>query len=115
MYMAPEVFNSKPYDEKADVFSFGCMLSEIFCGYMLSSVVTGGTGNMEDIICHARRVGKIIPFFAEAPSPANEISQENMSKTSQALQMVNAGRYAISLRLLLARVLGVARQFSARS
>ena len=57
MYMAPEVFNSKPYDEKADVFSFGCMLSEMFCGYNLSSVVTGGTGTTEAVVTHARKVG----------------------------------------------------------
>ena len=57
MYMAPEVFNSKPYNEKADVFSFGCMISEMFRGYMLSSVVTEGTGNTEATIIHARKVG----------------------------------------------------------
>lgn len=27
--MAPEVINSKPYDEKADVFSYGIVLCEI--------------------------------------------------------------------------------------
>lgn len=111
MYMAPEVFHSRPYDEKADVFSFGCMLSEMFCGYMLSSVVTGGTGNMEDIVCHACRVGKIISFFADAPFPANEISQVIISRTSQALQMVKAGRHAINLRLLFARVFGSCKTF----
>lgn len=58
MYMAPEVFNRGAYNEKADVFSFGCMLSEMFCGYMLSSVVTGGTGSMEDIVTHARKVAQ---------------------------------------------------------
>ena len=29
MYMAPEVFRSEPYNEKADVFSFGIMLYEV--------------------------------------------------------------------------------------
>ena len=27
--MAPEVLNSKPYDEKADVFSYGIVMCEI--------------------------------------------------------------------------------------
>ena len=29
MYMAPEVFRAEPYNEKADVFSFGIMLYEV--------------------------------------------------------------------------------------
>ncbi|KAL9676391.1 hypothetical protein QQ045_004605 [Rhodiola kirilowii] len=30
--MAPEVFLSKPYDEKCDVFSFGIILNELLTG-----------------------------------------------------------------------------------
>jgi serine/threonine protein kinase len=29
--MAPEVFENKPYNEKADIYSFGVMLWEIIC------------------------------------------------------------------------------------
>jgi serine/threonine protein kinase len=29
MYMAPEVYNGQPYNEKADVFSFGMMMYEV--------------------------------------------------------------------------------------
>uniref|UniRef100_A0A7N0RCY3 Protein kinase domain-containing protein n=1 Tax=Kalanchoe fedtschenkoi TaxID=63787 RepID=A0A7N0RCY3_KALFE len=32
VYMAPEVFLSKPYDEKCDVFSFGVILNELMTG-----------------------------------------------------------------------------------
>lgn len=56
MYMAPEVFNSEPYNEKVDVFSYGCMLSEVFCRQILSCVVSGATGSPEDIFAFACKV-----------------------------------------------------------
>ncbi|KAF8055751.1 splA [Scenedesmus sp. PABB004] len=55
MYMAPEVFLEAPYNEKADVFSFGIMMSEVMQKYiMLSAVAVKGT--YEELIEYAARV-----------------------------------------------------------
>ena len=45
MYMAPEVYLGQQYNEKADVFSFGCLLHEVFAHFILSTLVVGPTGN----------------------------------------------------------------------
>ena len=39
LYMAPEVYLSLPYNEKADVFSLGVVIFELFCGVQLSDLV----------------------------------------------------------------------------
>lgn len=36
MYMAPEVFLNEPYNEKADIFSLGIVMLEIFSGNISS-------------------------------------------------------------------------------
>ncbi|GAX73164.1 hypothetical protein CEUSTIGMA_g617.t1 [Chlamydomonas eustigma] len=53
MYMSPEVFCHEPYNEKADVYSFGVMLYEVFARNML---VTTPAGNDPD--GYAARVAK---------------------------------------------------------
>jgi serine/threonine protein kinase len=37
--MAPEVFRNMPYNEKADVFSLGVILYELFLGVQLADIV----------------------------------------------------------------------------
>jgi Protein tyrosine and serine/threonine kinase len=39
LYMAPEVFLNLPYNEKADVFSLGVVLFELFLGCQLADLV----------------------------------------------------------------------------
>eukprot|EP00210_Caulerpa_lentillifera_P003494 g3334.t1 len=39
MYMAPEVFGFLPYNEKADVFSFGIIMYEVLCKMLLLTFV----------------------------------------------------------------------------
>ncbi len=41
MYMAPEVHQRLPYNEKADVFSYGVMLYEVLSRQLLAIAVFG--------------------------------------------------------------------------
>ncbi|KXZ48889.1 hypothetical protein GPECTOR_24g178 [Gonium pectorale] len=43
MYMAPEVFQAQPYNEKVDVFSFGVMMYELLARELLLVKYIGGT------------------------------------------------------------------------
>uniref|UniRef100_A0A0E0MMI3 Protein kinase domain-containing protein n=1 Tax=Oryza punctata TaxID=4537 RepID=A0A0E0MMI3_ORYPU len=53
VYMAPEVFDGKPYDEKCDVYSFGMCLWEVYCCEApLGDVVWRG---VVEVAAHARR------------------------------------------------------------
>eukprot|EP00775_Hariotina_reticulata_P010792 gene10792-10949_t len=45
VYMAPEVFMGKPYDEKADVFSFGIMLYELLHHQLLQMTIAYGAAS----------------------------------------------------------------------
>ncbi len=56
MYMAPEVFDSEAYNEKADVFSFACIMSELFSRFILSTKVVGPTGNPNAAMVYAGKV-----------------------------------------------------------
>ncbi len=56
MYMAPEVFDSEAYNEKADVFSFACIMSELFSRFILSTQVVGPTGNPNAAMVYAEKV-----------------------------------------------------------
>lgn len=56
MYMAPEVYSARQYNEKADVFSFGCLLHEVFARLVLSTLVVGPTGNPQAAKIYAHKV-----------------------------------------------------------
>ncbi|GAX81843.1 hypothetical protein CEUSTIGMA_g9271.t1 [Chlamydomonas eustigma] len=53
MYMAPEVYLRQPYDDKADVFSFGIMAYEVLHRYQM---VSATDGSLEECQAYARRV-----------------------------------------------------------
>mmetsp|Transcript_13051 Transcript_13051/g.37913 ORF Transcript_13051/g.37913 Transcript_13051/m.37913 type:complete len:497 (-) Transcript_13051:1501-2991(-) len=55
MYMAPEMFQSKSYDERVDVFSFGVMVYEMVHKYMMVFAITL-KGTEEEIEAYARKV-----------------------------------------------------------
>jgi len=56
LYMAPEVLRGESYDEKADVFSLGVLMYELFAGFILSTVVVGPTFNPAAAQAFAARV-----------------------------------------------------------
>jgi len=57
MYMAPEVYTSQSYNEKADVFSFGVILYEVVHRYMtLSAICIKGT--VDELEAYATRVSR---------------------------------------------------------
>ena len=70
MYMAPEVFDSEAYNEKADVFSFACIMSELFSRFILSTQVVGPTGNPNAAMVYAEKVAPPpLPYPPHHPSP----------------------------------------------
>jgi serine/threonine protein kinase len=60
MYMAPEVFEAEAYNEKADVFSFGCIMSELYSRFILSTMVVGPTGNPHAAMVYAQKVRMLL-------------------------------------------------------
>jgi len=65
MYMAPEVYDSEAYNEKADVFSFACIMSELYSRYILSTQIVGPTGNPDAAMAYAEKVS--IPALVVPP------------------------------------------------
>eukprot|EP00955_Chlamydomonas_euryale_P036182 350371-Chlamydomonas_euryale.AAC.6 len=61
MYMAPEMFQSKSYDERVDVFSFGVMVYEMVHKYMMVFAITL-KGTEEEIEAYARKVWRQAPW-----------------------------------------------------
>ncbi len=55
-YMAPEVFNDKPYNEKVDVFSFGVMMYNLCYRVIPALQINPKTGETEDMYEYAGRV-----------------------------------------------------------
>lgn len=55
MYMAPEVFTNQPYNHKADVFSFGVVMYEVFYKYVTFCQVSR-MGTAEELEQYASRV-----------------------------------------------------------
>ena len=53
--MAPEVLLSEPYNEKADIFSLGVMMYEVF-GKCITAVVVLHTGRPDEAINYAYKV-----------------------------------------------------------
>lgn len=56
MYMAPEVYKAQQYNEKADVFSFGVVMYEVFSRLAMSTVVVGPTGDPAAAKVYANKV-----------------------------------------------------------
>eukprot|EP01087_Luapelamoeba_hula_P010598 TRINITY_DN2811_c0_g1_i2.p1 TRINITY_DN2811_c0_g1~~TRINITY_DN2811_c0_g1_i2.p1 ORF type:complete len:711 (-),score=170.90 TRINITY_DN2811_c0_g1_i2:53-2185(-) len=56
IYMAPEVLSDKPYDEKADVYSFGILLWELLTGGI--PYQEEGFKNLDQIFAHVVMEGK---------------------------------------------------------
>eukprot|EP00890_Picochlorum_soloecismus_P000597 jgi/Picsp_1/1538/NSC_05016-R1_serine threonine-protein kinase ctr1 len=56
-YMAPEVFKGKPYNEKADIFSFGVLMYNL-CYRVIPSLMIMSNGDTEDVIVYAKRVSE---------------------------------------------------------
>ena len=56
MFMAPEVYRSQNYNEKADVFSFACIMYEVFARFIVSTSVVGPTGDPDTARIYAHKV-----------------------------------------------------------
>ena len=56
MFMAPEVYRSQNYNEKADVFSFACIMYEVFARFIVSTSVVGPTGDPDTARVYAHKV-----------------------------------------------------------
>mmetsp|Transcript_17317 Transcript_17317/g.40330 ORF Transcript_17317/g.40330 Transcript_17317/m.40330 type:complete len:662 (-) Transcript_17317:35-2020(-) len=68
-YRAPEVMLGLPYDEKVDLWSFGCILAELWTGYVLfqndsvQSLLARIVGIIGDIPYHLMAAGRQVPQF----------------------------------------------------
>ena len=56
-YMAPEVFKGQPYNQKADIFSFGVLMYNL-CYRVIPSLMIMSNGDTEDVIVYAKRVSE---------------------------------------------------------
>lgn len=75
-YMAPEVTRSKPYNEKADVFSFGVVAYQLFARQTFASVLLLlSRGDPVDCEIYAEKVarGYRVPIPKRWPEPVREI------------------------------------------
>jgi serine/threonine protein kinase len=76
MYMAPEVTRSKPYSEKADVFSFGVVLYQLFARQTFAAVLLLlSRGDPVDCEIYAEKVarGYRVPIPSRWPEPVREL------------------------------------------
>ena len=56
-YMAPEVFNGQPDNQKADIFSFG-VFKYILCYRIVPSLMIMSNGDRQDMVVLARKVSQ---------------------------------------------------------
>ncbi|GLE07433.1 hypothetical protein PINS_up017642 [Pythium insidiosum] len=70
LWMAPEVMLGKRYDESADVYSFGVMLSELDTHDMPFSHVVGADGKMNEVkVIQEVSAGRLQVAFTRAADP----------------------------------------------
>ena len=73
MFMAPEVYRSQNYNEKADVFSFACIMYEVFARFIVSTSVVGPTGDPETARIYAHKVRPQPPVSPDCAVSGNRI------------------------------------------
>ena len=74
--MAPEVTRSKPYNEKADIFSFGVVVYQLFARQTFSAVLLLlSRGDPVDCEIYAEKVarGYRVPIPRRWPEPVREM------------------------------------------
>ena len=59
MYIAPEVFHSKLYDSKADIYSFGIMLWEMWYGRQAFAAFKGTIVDFFSLVDNGYRPGDV--------------------------------------------------------
>merc|ERR1712003_468745 len=68
-YRAPEVMLGLPYDQKIDLWSFGCILAELWTGYVLfqndsvQSLLARILGIIGDFPYHLMTKGRYVPQY----------------------------------------------------
>ncbi|CAK0785797.1 hypothetical protein CVIRNUC_009008 [Coccomyxa viridis] len=83
-YMAPEVLHNEPYNEKADIFSFGVLMYEVLTGTITSQIVVGPTGNARAAEVYAAKVagGYRRPLPEYLPEALRQIITECWAQNS---------------------------------
>ncbi|CAK0785798.1 hypothetical protein CVIRNUC_009009 [Coccomyxa viridis] len=91
-YMAPEVVENKPYNEKADIFSFGCLMYELLTGAITSQVVVGPTGNVRAAEVYAAQVasGERRPLPDSIPEALRQIIADCWAQDPKARPKIRA-------------------------
>lgn len=94
LWSAPEVLEGRPYDEKADIFSFGIVLSEIdTCALPYGFTKDNGYQMKSIQIVHLVSEGKLVPTFLDSCPPeivalARRCTDLDPSRRPSALEVV---------------------------
>ena len=91
-YMAPEVFNEQPYNEKVDVFSFAVMMYNLCYRVIPALQINPKTGETEDMVEYAARVstGWRQPLLdSRVPPAVNRIIEACWSQDSKMRPSMN--------------------------